>query len=191
MKKIFNLNSKKKILNMPPKLNHSKLRIGIDVGGVLIHMGALYEDNNQEFKVDFNMKGCVKALKELSSIGHTLVLVSFCGRNRAKATYSMISEKYPGLFDEMYFVKNIRYKHDVAVARGLDVMIDDRLDVLQLMSTVERWHFISDVADDKRDPNGREYSNWDDVLKDVYTNRIKPMEKNLNNVKANLLYLQK
>lgn len=152
-----------------------RLRIGVDMGGVCVHKAATYENDAVEFKDSLNMEGCVDALRLLSDAGHTIVLVSFCGRRRANDTRDMLKREYPKLFDEVYFVKSTKFKHAIAESRGLDVMIDDRLDVLKSMPGVTPIHFIADVPLNLRDKKGSifEAIDWNAVVTEVGKQRSK------------------
>jgi hypothetical protein len=153
------------------------LRIGVDMGGVCVHNASRYENNDDKFDPNLNMEGCVDALRLLSNTGHTIVLVSFCGRLRASNTRDMLLTKFPNLFDEIYFVKHNKFKHNIAISRGLDIMIDDRLSVLASMSTVTPIHFIADVPPNKRSCNKKrvliEAGNWDAVVNEIANQRSK------------------
>ena len=99
--------------------------------------------------------------------GHYLVLVSFCGPKRAWSTRRQIQlDKY---FDEVYFVKNRRFKDDVCKARCLDVLIDDRLDILKSLTSTQSIHFKT--TDMYEGPKGFRptyvVDSWKQVLKTI------------------------
>lgn len=108
----------------------NKLRIGIDFGGVLAD-DSLYEKGST--KSEMSMPGCKEALKLLRKEGHYLVLVSFCGKNRAETNRKNLPlDEY---FDEVFFVKNRDHKNLICKAKALDVLIDDRQDILDTLDS--------------------------------------------------------
>jgi hypothetical protein len=136
---------------MPPSIKPEfVLRIGVDMGGVCIHKSEKYESNSADFDGSLNMKGCVKALTALKDAGHYIVLVSYCGAHRAHKTQLMLNEEYPNLFDEIMFVKKRYYKKIICKAMALDILIDDRLDILRTLDSTIPVHFIADVLDKNR-----------------------------------------
>jgi hypothetical protein len=58
------------------------------------------------------MPGCKEALEKLS-VNNDLVLVSFCGRQRAIETKASIEKNLPGLFRECIFVKDKKKKGEI------------------------------------------------------------------------------
>lgn len=112
------------------------LRIGIDIGGVCLVDSESYESSvtGDEKKVtdDVVVKGCLDALAELKQQGHYLVIVSFCGRKRAENTRQHELSTY---FDEAYFVKKRPHKAKICQNRGLDLLIDDRSDILACLDS--------------------------------------------------------
>lgn len=108
----------------------TSLKIGIDMGGVLANKSKDYEDDTKEHKGLINVDDALDTLLSLKPSGHELYLVSFCGKRRARATREGINKMYPKLFDELYFVKKKTYKKDIIRHLGLDVMIDDTMDIL-------------------------------------------------------------
>lgn len=98
------------------------LRIGVDYGGVC-SASAEHCDSEQ-----IDVPGCLETLRLMKQNGHYLVLISFCGAKRAKATREYLETL--NVFDKMYFVKNKLFKNQICQYEGIDVMIDDRIDVL-------------------------------------------------------------
>lgn len=62
-----------------------------------------------------------------------LFLISFAGRSRSQETQDSINKTCPGIFDNLYFVKDKNFKKDVCNFLGCDLMIDDRVDVLDTL----------------------------------------------------------
>jgi hypothetical protein len=112
-----------------------QLNIGVDYGGVCSISAENYEDSKKLINEEINMPGCREALKKLKSLGHKLVLVSFCGARRARQTREYLAPL--GLFDELVFVKNRDHKTKICKFYGLDVMIDDRLDILETVAPTQ------------------------------------------------------
>lgn len=101
--------------------------IGIDMGGVCSRKSVDYEGHG-EYHTALDMPGCAESLRELKRNGHTLILISFCGRSRAAVTRSDLEPL--GIFDEMYFVRDKHEKGRICDHVGAHFMIDDRKDVL-------------------------------------------------------------
>ncbi len=124
------------------------LKIGVDYGGVCSMHDAKHEDETFSGEVGINIDGCLTALHQLKAMGHTLVLVSFCGARRARETrkyFATLGDQNP--FSDMYFVKKRGYKGDVCKKLGLDMLIDDRLDILQNIKPTWTLHFGGHPSD--------------------------------------------
>ncbi len=127
----------------------TKLLIGVDYGGVCSSDSVQHEDEKLSVytagdvttsgvinpdigttgELGINVPNCLDSLRKLAS-RHKLVLISFCGKKRAEATKKYFSTiDHP--FSEFYYVKNRAFKADVCKKLGVDLMIDDRLDVLE------------------------------------------------------------
>lgn len=112
------------------------LVINVDFGGVLSqHDGANAARGHVSTEV--NMPGAVDGLTLLKEQGHKLVLNSFCGKARAQKTKLAINKQLPDIFHRVYFVKDRNFKGSITKATGADVMIDDRLDVLESISKLD------------------------------------------------------
>ena len=81
------------------------LRIGVDYGGVC-SASAEHCDSEQ-----IDVPGCLETLRLMKQNGHYLVLISFCGAKRAKATREYLEPL--NVFDKMYFVKNKLFKNQI------------------------------------------------------------------------------
>jgi hypothetical protein len=149
------------------------MRIGIDFGGVLsIHDGGGRSQSQEHGSTVINIPGGVSALQRLKTEGHSLHLISFCGKRRAEETKATIlaSEEARDLFDGLHFVKKASLKGEVCKHIGIDVMIDDRLDVLipcvQSGTPTVFWFKGDPNFEDNsstRLPQVRELLKWDDV----------------------------
>ena len=103
--------------------------IGIDFGGVLSVDDALLPAS-PHINTQIDMLGAHEAIAQLAK-DHKLFLISFCGKRRAMETKASIESS--GLakhFVHLYFVKHPDYKSQITRFLGCDVMIDDRVDVL-------------------------------------------------------------
>lgn len=122
------------------------LKIGIDFGGVLsIHdrgredstspsLSAIVEASTGEHRsVAINMSNALEVLKTLKTLGK-LYLISFAGKTRARETRESIMQTCPDIFDEMFFVKDKKFKKDVCKSLGCDIMIDDTVEILEDIS---------------------------------------------------------
>jgi uncharacterized HAD superfamily protein len=117
-----------------------KLCIGVDFGCVCSVHAERYEQDTKSDELELiNIPGCKEALTALRAAGHELILVSFCGAKRAGITKAYLKEQ--GLFDKLVFVKNRKYKASVCKFFGIDILIDDRLDVLQSIAPTRALHF--------------------------------------------------
>lgn len=110
------------------------LRVGVDFGGVLsCHSGDRGSGGHVNVSIDMKLGlDSLYTLKQISS----LHLVSFCGATRAKETAASINKIDTKLFDGgLYFTSDSKApakdKGYVCQMLGLDVLIDDTLDILE------------------------------------------------------------
>lgn len=105
------------------------MKIGVDFGGVL----SITDVSGTEHRnVSVNMPLAVDSLRRLVTAGHTLYLISFCGRTRATETRdSIASHSLSHLFTKQFYVKKKEFKGNICLAYGIDYMIDDCVDVLE------------------------------------------------------------
>lgn len=113
------------------------LRIGIDLGNVCMTGGDHY--GQADGTSALNVPDCIESLRTLRDAGHHLYIISWCGARRATATMPIVASL--GLFDGVYFVRDRRYKDMVCQRLGIDVMIDDRMDVLQSITLSQTMQF--------------------------------------------------
>lgn len=111
-----------------------KFNIGVDFGGVLSSKDTL---GTEHVNTCIDMPFAVENLLKLKALGHKLFLISFCGKTRAIETKlsletTMISEKVScaSLFNEIYFVKDTKFKKAVCEYLNCHFMVDDRDDIL-------------------------------------------------------------
>jgi hypothetical protein len=154
------------------EVENKQLSIGIDYGGVC----NAYADTESKIDHDLaiNIPDCENALRELKAAGYRLVLISFSGAARAKKTYKLL-EKLE-LFDKLYFVKRRNYKRQVCEKEGIDVMIDDRLDVLRNINNTKTMLFnMYEGRDFGSDKNVSDFKpnytakTWSEVLQNIYS----------------------
>jgi hypothetical protein len=107
--------------------------LGIDFGGVLSkHDGGDAEHKNVSIDMDY----AVEELTRLKELGHTLYIISFCGKTRAKETSMGLKENnMTKLFDGEFYVSKREYKKYVCKYLGCDFMIDDREFILEDVKT--------------------------------------------------------
>lgn len=122
------------------------LTIGIDYGGVCSIHDSKHEDESFKGEVGINMDGCLESLQRLSK-KHKLVLISFCGLSRARETKKYLSTLSVNPFSEVYFVKKRPNKQKICEFVGADIMIDDRLDILEVIKNTKTLHFKSHPSD--------------------------------------------
>lgn len=142
------------------------LTIGIDFGGVCSVHSERYETKDVDETELINVPGCVATLTALRNAGYKLILVSFCGAKRAAATRAYLKDK--GLFNDLVFVKDRKYKASVCERFGIDVLIDDRQDILSTIAPTQSILFTyeNDLAGKKTQAPKYMHiaKNWGDVL---------------------------
>jgi hypothetical protein len=158
----------------------SNLRIGVDFGGVCSINSEKYENESRVgVHETINVPGCVEALRQLRQLGHSLFLVSFCGAKRAETTAKFLITKHPELFERAFFVKKRSYKDNVCLALGLDVMIDDRVDILQTITKSQTIWFSNEEKTQGYDPTNQCIS-WAEVLEVVPTLQNLSLDKRVD-----------
>ena len=120
------------------------LLIGVDYGGVCSAASDRYETEPTDLSVEngINVPDCLETLHLLKSQGHRLVLISFCGKQRSISTRKYFY-KIDNPFTELYFVRKRDYKTHVCKKLQVDVMIDDRLDILMTIPPTQTIQFGS------------------------------------------------
>jgi hypothetical protein len=110
------------------------LKIGIDIGGVLaVHKTDVGDGEHENTGID--MPGALESVRALAAAGHTLVIVSFCGKRRAyESRDALRAAGIAECFAAMYFVKKTTHKKHVCASLGLDALIDDRGDILRTVT---------------------------------------------------------
>lgn len=116
---------------------HKRLKIGIDRGGVVRS-----QKDDPDIKLqDFDVPGAIESLRKLAQM-HDLYLVSYSGEKRAIETTKYIDQTLPNVFRNTFFVKENSYKHNICKLMELDVMIDDRIEVLNMIKVpLYKIHF--------------------------------------------------
>ena len=130
--------------------------IGVDMGGVCC-------DKKEDGRDLFNIPNVLESLNALKKAGHTLILVSFCGQARAKNMYYTLLGKYPDVFDKCIYVKKPRYKGLVCEKEGIQVMIDDRPDVLEKITCGTKLLLFGSKKSNIK--NQIPVENWEQCLK--------------------------
>ena len=128
------------------------LKIGIDIGGVCSSHASGYEDDLKSSSTILDIDGCLETLYKLVRMGHHIYIVSFCGAKRAVETQGTLINMYPELFTtkNLFFVKKKTYKDLICQHLGLDVMIDDRIDIINSLTSAIGIYFIGDPAFDMK-----------------------------------------
>lgn len=120
------------------------MKIGIDVGNVIIHGTdtdtSFFED---DYLTTPEVTGAIESIRDLIEQGHTIRLVTKCGKWTMERTYQWMLEH--GFFEDTtlrpYDIVYVKERMDkVHIARGLhlDVFIDDREDIIEsLVDDVE------------------------------------------------------
>jgi hypothetical protein len=75
------------------------------------------------------ISGALEAVTHLHAAGHELYLISFAGRKTAAITLGDMHEHFPNLFTGIYIVKDKLKKVAICHHLGIDVMVDDTIDV--------------------------------------------------------------
>lgn len=170
----------------------SNLKIGIDFGGVLsTHDG---KDVDKEHRnITINMPQALESLIEMKKRGYKLYLISFAGKSRSIETYNSIKDM--NLFDDYFFVKDKKYKRNIAEYLGLDLMIDDNIGIIYDVSKYTNTIlFLGDPnADDPNQipKNTKICTNWNDIIKYIDENLSnfighKSIEKDINKLLYNV-----
>jgi len=106
------------------------LNIGIDAGGVMfIH---IERKNNEDTSTTNWMDSALVSMQKLKSMGHRLFLISFAGKKTGEETKRVIQQDASGIInnEDMFIVKDRKKKGIVCKEQKIDIMIDDRADVL-------------------------------------------------------------
>ena len=118
-------------------------RIGVDFGGVLSqHDSRVAHHDPSHVNTAIDMPGAIQHLLALKQDGHLLFLISFCGKSRAIETKASLErESLPdgqplaSLFQQIFFVKDRKYKKQICEYLNCHFMIDDRADILDHIAT--------------------------------------------------------
>lgn len=150
------------------------LKIGIDFGGVLSmydkHHSRSDEDEHQS--IEINMPNAIESLIKLKETGHQLYLISYCGERRAIETKRSLLQTLPrkDLFDGLYFVQKTSHKADVCRSLGCDIMIDDKLKILnnihRQIPTMKFLWFVSPEMNNYS-PDMIKVESWSDIMKTI------------------------
>lgn len=142
------------------------MNIGIDAGGVMFVHTDLTIDEDTSSTTNW-IEGAIEGMKKLKSHGHRLFLVSFAGKRRGIETKKVIQQTISDCIDEkdMIIVNNRSKKGKVCQELGLDIMIDDHVDVLESVMKTSRktlcFLFGNNPCDN---PKIIRVSNWEEVV---------------------------
>ena len=135
---------------MPISKQHT-MRIGIDVGGVMVQHDSSVENYDRKEDTNFDptqvpwMEGLFQALDALKADGHELFIVSFCGARREAETRAALKARHVSNWipeQNWFFTRDRKLKVKVCRDQGLQFMIDDRLDILQSFPPESSVHLI-------------------------------------------------
>lgn len=107
------------------------LNIGIDAGGVMfVHVER--KKNNEDTSTTNWMVDALSSMQKLKNMGHRLFLVSFAGKKTGEETKRVIKLDASGFInnEDMFIVNDRKKKGIVCKQQKIDIMIDDRADVL-------------------------------------------------------------
>ena len=95
------------------------MKIGCDIGGVI-----------KEMTSDDPIKGAIEAINQLLKKGHSVVLISKCNETyRTQINTWLVQNGLDHI--EVKYCKEYNEKINIAQKLGIDVMIDDKIQVLQ------------------------------------------------------------
>lgn len=145
------------------------MKIAIDVGGVLIEKSDVATSEDTTFdKEHVNwVEGAIEAVKKLATDGHTLYILSFCGKKREIDTIEqLIKAGFEAWIprENWIFVRNRRLKAPEMTKHEIDILIDDTNEVVHTCRTAGHrvLHFRGDGADG--------VATWKDVLLKIQKN---------------------
>lgn len=157
------------------------LRIGIDVGGVLVEYGRGSTDGPL-----INVDNAIDVLQEWKEKGYELYIISYCKESHAiRRTNRFITDGHSHFFKYEYYVEERFFKGDVIKNLDLDVMIDDNQALLYdikmknpKITTILYQEFNKQIH--TRDKHNQLANEWFDVKKiveEVHEKKKKIIEK--------------
>jgi hypothetical protein len=161
-----------------PVVKKDKAYIGIDAGGVLLHKSRGEHVPVNQVQSRNPIIGALAPLIKMKENGNKLILISFASRQLAKLNASDIEKNYPGVFDAMFFVKDKMEKVALCRYLGIDVMIDDTVDVhvniknglyvgknkeIKAIPTMKHILFTGDCIDGENKDNFTEVDDWSKI----------------------------
>ena len=143
------------------------MKLGIDVGGVIIKAGDRNIPNSDTFlfREDYTNSPAVDGVLEMLPRLHKefeLYIISKCGRKIELRTRDWLKAHKVDLLiseDRWNFCKRRHEKAPIAETLVLDCFIDDRLQVLSYMSSVKHKFLFQ--------PRPEEVEEWKHILKSV------------------------
>lgn len=116
--------------------------VGIDIGNVIIGGGGQERGFfTENYLATPQIYGAFDSIKELVNVGHEVVLISKCGAPVMAKTVNWLQTheffEYTGVdIDSVYFVPKREDKAPLAQQLGVEIMIDDREDIIESMQGV-------------------------------------------------------
>lgn len=144
----------------------SKLRLALDAGGVLFtHDSGHKEDTSGTAWIS----GCRQALEKLSAF-YDLYVISFAGQQRGLETRKAIATDAKAWLpeDHVYIVNDRKEKGALCAGLGIHIMVDDRLDVLNIVHSAapqcKLYHFDLSGRKKNKPRYVRTVVNWEDLV---------------------------
>ena len=140
------------------------MKIGCDIGGVI-----------KEMTSDNPIKGSIETINQLLKEGHSIVLISKCSETFRKQIDAWLKQ-YGLDHIEVKYCKEYSEKINIAQKLGIDVMIDDKIQVLQSFAQNPNITKIWFCDDEKKIKGTHKYQpellktmkfakNWEMVMK--------------------------
>lgn len=144
--------------------------IGIDAGGVLfVNRGEIPSEDTSSTNF---MEDAIKIMRDLKQRGHRLFLISFAGKRVGQETKDALKEHAPDCImeNDMYIVNKRTKKGILCNQLNIDIMIDDRIDVLEkVLEDSPKTKCILFGGQKTDNPHIIHVDNWVQLIKDADT----------------------
>lgn len=123
------------------------MRIGIDIGGVIIGGNGddtFFDDEKEYFEAP-EVRGAIDTIYLLHSRMHELHIVSKCGKKVERKSllwlrYNSVDRYIP--WHRVHFVRKRHLKAPMAQALELDIFIDDRQDIIDSLEGIVKHRIL-------------------------------------------------
>ena len=116
------------------------MKIGIDIGNVIIGGGGEDTFFTESFMDTPEVEGALNSIRALKEAGHELHVISKCGQATELRSVVWLGNMgfLPWIFLErrLHFVRKRHLKAPMAQALELDIFIDDRQDIIDSMEGI-------------------------------------------------------